>query len=132
MSAPFQLDRRPGDGTHESIVTVAGEIDHATGPAFEAMVTSAMSDGGHVRIDLDAVTFMDSTGITAMLRSFRQAPPPARPHISAASEPVRWVITVAGLAAHFGIEPLAGRPRLALGESPTRSGSNLVGRSMTG
>ena len=44
------------------VVAVAGEIDVATAPAFEAALREQLA-AGPVRLDLRGLSFMDSTGI---------------------------------------------------------------------
>jgi anti-sigma B factor antagonist len=56
------------------VVTLAGEIDVATADAVTEAFTDATSRegaGGYVCCDLSAVTFLDSTGLTALLTARR-------------------------------------------------------------
>lgn len=61
-SAPFRL-LITKDGT----VVVSGEIDMAAGPELEALVLPLASTRPLV-IDLSAVTFLDSSGLRALLK----------------------------------------------------------------
>jgi stage II sporulation protein AA (anti-sigma F factor antagonist) len=56
------------NGTAETLY-VSGELDVASGPALERRVAGAL-DGrsGDFRLDIRALTFMDSTGAEALLR----------------------------------------------------------------
>ncbi|QUQ62845.1 anti-sigma factor antagonist [Kutzneria sp. CA-103260] len=56
------------------VLAVSGEVDLGTAPSLEEAVTTAVSTAGAhaVRIDLTAVSFMDSTGLRVLL-SGRQA-----------------------------------------------------------
>ncbi len=47
-----------------------GEVDRATAQAFEAQATATVMEasGPIALIDLSGVTFMDSSGITALIR----------------------------------------------------------------
>ena len=66
--------RISSEGTETVILAVSGEVDLGTAPGLEEAVTAAVSTVGAraVRIDLAAVSFMDSTGLRVLL-SGRQA-----------------------------------------------------------
>jgi anti-anti-sigma factor len=89
-------------------LAVAGELDLATAPALHDAVTRILGDAAEppsVVIDLGEVSFLDSSGLGALLR--------ARADVLAAGGrltlgPVapgpRRVIAIAGLAGTFGLE----------------------------
>jgi len=56
-------------------VGVAGEVDFAAGAAVEAAIVSAFADQdvGTVVVDLSALTFLDSSGISVLLKARRVA-----------------------------------------------------------
>jgi anti-sigma B factor antagonist len=54
-------------------LTLAGELDIAGVPRFEALVASAFVMADRCVVDLAEVTFVDSTGIRALLRAHRRA-----------------------------------------------------------
>jgi anti-anti-sigma factor len=57
-----------------SVIAVSGELDLASGPAFEqelARVTS--SDAEQVVLDLRELEFMDSTGLSILVKAHQQA-----------------------------------------------------------
>jgi anti-sigma B factor antagonist len=56
--------RRVGDLL---VVSLTGELDMATAPEFEQAVESAQ-EGSAIVVDLRELTFIDSTGIRALLR----------------------------------------------------------------
>jgi anti-anti-sigma factor len=58
-----------------AIVGVAGEVDLAAGPALETSIMSAFADQDidTVLVDLSAVTFLDSSGISVLLKGRRVA-----------------------------------------------------------
>jgi anti-sigma B factor antagonist len=57
-----------------AIVELRGELDAATGPSLSEAVWALTRDGlAEVVIDLDAVTFIDSRGLSALLESHREA-----------------------------------------------------------
>lgn len=48
-------------------VLVAGELDLATSPKLDEELTGVLSDNHEVVLDLSAVTFIDSTGLSTIL-----------------------------------------------------------------
>jgi anti-anti-sigma factor len=74
--ADLQLTTRCMNG--HQIIAVAGEIDICTAPAVHAYllkaadITFGNGDSGLV-VDLSAVTFMDASGLTALLRADHHA-----------------------------------------------------------
>lgn len=60
-----ELVERRSDG---ATLAVRGELDIATAPRLRATVGDLMGQGvRHLEIDLDGVTFIDSTGMGALL-----------------------------------------------------------------
>ncbi len=57
------------------LVTPSGEVDRDTAPDLRARLAEAigLAGGGRVEVDLAAVTFMDSSGIGALLTGHRLA-----------------------------------------------------------
>jgi anti-sigma B factor antagonist len=55
-----------------TLVQIAGELDLVTGPQLEAALAAATEQP--VRIDLSGLTFMDSTGLRALLNATRAHP----------------------------------------------------------
>jgi anti-sigma B factor antagonist len=77
------------------VVTIVGEIDLAVAPAMHAVLTDGRTD---VIIDLSGVTFLDSSGIAAILRAYRQQT--ANGHclsMRGATGPVRRVLQITGI-----------------------------------
>jgi anti-sigma B factor antagonist len=64
---PFEahVDRSTG----VPVVVVRGELDLATADQLWWCVLEASRDGAPITIDLSATTFMDSTGVTLLLRA---------------------------------------------------------------
>jgi anti-sigma B factor antagonist len=57
-----------------AIVEIRGELDAATGPTVSDAVSALTRHGlADVVIDLDAVTFVDSHGLSTLLASHREA-----------------------------------------------------------
>jgi anti-sigma B factor antagonist len=59
------------DVTHEAgvrVIAVRGELDMLTAPDFRSALDDVAKATGAVLVDLCDVTFMDSTGLTALIR----------------------------------------------------------------
>ena len=93
MAAKWTV-RPDGDGARR--VVVAGELDLSDEESFVADV-GALTDDGHetVLLDLDAVEFIDSSGVRALLRL--HADHPRRVRLVAVSDVVNRVLRIAGL-----------------------------------
>jgi anti-sigma B factor antagonist len=62
-------DLAAGDDT--TVVSVAGEIDMETGPAFQQGLLHALGAGrGGLVVDLSQATFMDSAALTSLVNTF--------------------------------------------------------------
>jgi anti-sigma B factor antagonist len=60
-------------GAHATVVAVTGELDLATSPALEAELERASSGAERVILDLRGVSFMDSTGLSLLVKAQRRA-----------------------------------------------------------
>jgi anti-sigma B factor antagonist len=61
-------------GPSTVVVVVTGEVDIETAPTFERELAGVV-EGGFPKaliVDLTAVTFIDSTGLTALVRAFER------------------------------------------------------------
>jgi anti-anti-sigma factor len=54
------------------VVVVRGEIDLACSPALQAVIDEALAASPHVVFDMADVTFLDSTGLRAMVLAAKQ------------------------------------------------------------
>jgi anti-sigma B factor antagonist len=61
--ASFLLERVDGC----SVVFAVGEIDLAASPVMREVMAEAVESGRHVIVDLSAVSFLDSTGLSVLL-----------------------------------------------------------------
>ena len=68
MEAPFACATTAFG--HGYLVTVAGEVDIATAPQLAEILANA-ANGGDVRVDISAVTFLDSSGLQALVAAHR-------------------------------------------------------------
>ena len=76
--APFDVavNNQPGC----MVVTVTGELDISTAPQLEEALGavgpgsgSGSNDGGRTVVDLNAVDFIDSTGLSVLVRAFKRS-----------------------------------------------------------
>jgi anti-sigma B factor antagonist len=67
-AGPFSI--RTDAGADVAVVTASGEIDISTAEAFGLELERALSRGTEsVVLDLEGVSFIDSTGLTALLKA---------------------------------------------------------------
>jgi anti-anti-sigma factor len=103
--APFDADTVV-DGDRRAVVCVKGEIDMTTAPAFGEVVMAAVTRPGApvVEVDLGGVEFMDSTGITVLVRCYREADGRGRRLVVTRPRPVVLrVLRTAGVADLLGL-----------------------------
>ena len=68
MAATWATEVAQEAGTDSAVLTVVGELDIATAPRLRAAVGDLMGQGvRHLEMDLEGCTFIDSTGMGAML-----------------------------------------------------------------
>ncbi len=95
----FEIDVR--DDVDPPHVRVRGEIDIATVAAFEEGVRTALGAGVEVVVDMSETTFMDSTGLSALVRvaGGRSDSEGARPSLVliAPSPPVAKTLEISGI-----------------------------------
>lgn len=90
-------------GAPRATVRVEGEVDTASVGELSAALERVVANGAtDVRLDLGAVPFMDSTGLTALLVARRMLEGRGRIAVDVASSAVRRTFEVAGLDVHFG------------------------------
>lgn len=92
--------------TSESAVCIiaSGDIDFATVDQFEQALTDAFSSpADELQVDLAGATFIDSIGISALVRARKLADESGRRfRIVEASSPVQSVLKLMGLADYMG------------------------------
>jgi anti-anti-sigma factor len=77
------------------VLAVAGELDLVTAPILEG---SLAQDTGDVRLDLTAVTFIDSSGVAGLVRLYRRCESDGCTlRIAACSPQVERVLRIVGL-----------------------------------
>jgi len=65
----LSIERRDDDG--DVVLLVAGEIDQATAPELEAHLRG-VGEPASVVLDLDGVTFLDSSGLRVIVAASRE------------------------------------------------------------
>jgi anti-anti-sigma factor len=88
-----------GDGR----AALVGALDIVTIDVLEAGLTELESGNGDVALDVSGLTFLDSTGIGAIVRFARRLGP-RRVQIVGATGTVRSTLLIAGIDGHEGIE----------------------------
>lgn len=90
-----------------AVVRVSGELDIASAPRLVSAAAEAAGVGaGPVRIDLSAVTFMDSSGLRGLLDAEREIAAAGRVAVlGAPSARVTRVLEMVGFTEHFTVEP---------------------------
>ena len=81
-------------------MVVAGELDLADEESFVAAVDALTGDDGDILLDFDAVEFIDSSGVRAILRLHLEHADRVR--LVAASDAVNKVLRIAGLTDVLG------------------------------
>jgi anti-anti-sigma factor len=99
-------------GGHGSLC-VDGEVDLASAGRLEAAIRRLMHDATEILVDLEQVSFMDSTGLNALLRAqqlcHREQTGFA---ITPGPEQVRRLFNLAGLAGSFALVTPRWQPAL--------------------
>ncbi|MFI5998092.1 STAS domain-containing protein [Streptomyces sp. NPDC051362] len=82
-----------------TVVAVKGEIDHDSAERFEHALGSAQGETPQrIVVDFDGVTFMDSTGIKALVATYHALQNTGGwIRIAAAAEPVLRVVQIVGV-----------------------------------
>jgi len=69
---PFEVETTDVAGIQ--IIAVKGELDMATAPALEAVISGCLADAhGTILVNLTDCDFMDSTGIALIVRTWQMA-----------------------------------------------------------
>lgn len=84
------------------VVRVSGELDLSSVEAVRAALDASVGDGAaRVELDLGALEFLDSSGLSLFVELAGRIPVT----IVAASDPVRRIIDVTGLGEVLGLSP---------------------------
>jgi anti-sigma B factor antagonist len=85
------------------IVHVLGEIDLSCGGELRAALEDALAGAKPVIVDLEACTYIDSTGLGILARTFKTAP--ERVRVACPNGPVRRIFDITGLTLELRIRP---------------------------
>jgi anti-anti-sigma factor len=98
MQTNFRVELRSENAT--ALLSVAGELDLASSPILERELERALADGpGLVIIDLRKLEFMDSTGLSVLIRAHNRAQETGhRLGIVNGSRQVRRLLSLTGVA----------------------------------
>ena len=84
---------------------LSGSVDMANEHEIVRQITEFAVPGAHVRLDLSAVTYMDSSGLRALIVGHHVCwAHGGNLVISAPSDVVRRFITLSGMSIHFGLD----------------------------
>ena len=89
-----------------SVVAVRGEVDLHTAPKFQLAVERAAVSNAAVVVDMSGVAFMDSTALSALVRSkdaLNELGVPLR--LAAPSKAVDRIFSVTGFGDYFEVFP---------------------------
>ncbi len=100
---PFEF--RHSRVAEAAIVAVFGEIDMATAPELASAIESVGDGAGRVVVDLSEVTFLDSSGLNALVHCQRalEARQIAFRVVSPANHLIRRVFEIAQLTVPLGL-----------------------------
>ncbi len=97
---PFEIDIIERDDA--IVLVVAGEIDIATAPVLEQRLTEAeASSTKTVIVDLDRVSFMDSTGLQVLVAHAMSETNGHRVRLTKGSSQVQRLFAVSGMVDHL-------------------------------
>lgn len=95
---------------HDTVtLTVTGEIDLGNAESLYKALTEALAEGGPVIVDLTAVGFIDSRGLSALVRARHEVvqadETAAAPILVIPSEPVARLLELAGTEGIIPVYP---------------------------
>jgi len=94
-----------------AVVVVRGEVDLATAARFRAALDAVVDGCGRVEVDLRETTFMDSTGLAALLAAHRRLGQAREAVVIHDPSPsVRLVLDISGVTALVDVRTDGARP----------------------
>jgi anti-sigma B factor antagonist len=99
----FRVEVRSDD--RATVISVSGELDLASSPALEEeLARVASSDADVVIVDLRGLEFMDSTGLSVLVRAHQRAEENGRRlGLVNGSQQVQRLLTLTGVAERFAL-----------------------------
>lgn len=96
--APVAFDAHVVAEDGQPVVVVRGEIDLATADRLNVALSQAIAAGPRVTLDLREITFMDSTGINALVAALHHLGQiPETTVLRDPTESVRRILAIAGI-----------------------------------
>lgn len=86
----------------ESVIWVSGDIDLAVAAELWAAIADLFDDGSPLVLDIEHVTFMDSTGLNAIVRAHRAC---GRLTVRSPTAAVQRLFDVSGVGRLIAVEP---------------------------
>jgi anti-anti-sigma factor len=98
VQSHFRVEVRSED--HKTVISVSGELDLASSPALEEELERvAKSDATVIVVDLAELEFMDSTGLSVLVRAHQRAEESGRRlGLVNGSQQVQRLLTLTGVA----------------------------------
>jgi anti-sigma B factor antagonist len=88
-----------------AVLSVKGELDASTAPDLAELCHSVHAAGARdVVIDLTDTSFLDSSGLRALIEAHRLFADGGNLHLAHASEPVRRLLEITGLDDYFSLD----------------------------
>jgi anti-sigma B factor antagonist len=114
VQSHFRVEVRNTDAT--TVISVSGELDLASSPALEEELERvAQSDAQLVVVDLRGLEFMDSTGLSVLVRAHQRAEENGRRlGLVNGSQQVQRLLTLTGVADRLTLTDV---PEALLGDS---------------
>ena len=99
--AQFSVNR----SADEVVIIATGEIDALSEPDFASVVHELVTTDSELVIDLTAVTFMDSSGLTVLAAAAKKRDAESQIRIRGASAMIRRLLALTGLDGVVTLEP---------------------------
>jgi anti-sigma B factor antagonist len=120
LSAADQITTSVAHRAGVAVVSIGGEIDLSTAPAFEAAINGALDDDPPVLvIELSDVSFLASVGLRVLVAAHEKVSKSAQLAIVANSPATSRPIQLTGLDKIISLYPTLNDALTALGPNPT-------------
>jgi anti-sigma B factor antagonist len=94
------------DREHNTLVVrVEGELDLATAPTLWTALEQALADGNQLVLDLSEVTFIDSSGLSVLIRAHQVLGPTGSLTVRSPNTQARRLFELAGIDSWISVEP---------------------------
>jgi anti-sigma B factor antagonist len=121
LSAPDPITTSVAHQEGVAVVSIGGEIDLSTAPAFEAAISGALVDDPRVLvIELSQVRFMASAGLRVLAAAHETASKSAQVAIVANNPATNRPIELTGLDKLMPLYPSLSDALIAVGMAPER------------